>query len=143
MTNIRVLLVDDEEQFTSLLAQRLAARGFIAFTAASGDEALARLDQEEVDVIVLDLFMPGKSGIDTLQEIKRVKPLTEVIMLTGHATVEMAIKGMTLGAFDFLIKPTETEDLVEKITKAYKRKAEQQDRIRQAEVAGILKSKGW
>ncbi|MBF0551730.1 MAG: response regulator, partial [Deltaproteobacteria bacterium] len=118
-------------------------RGFIALTAASGDEALARLDQEEVDVIVLDLFMPGKSGIDTLQEIKRVKPLTEVIMLTGHATVEMAIKGMTLGAFDFLIKPTETEELVEKITKAYKRKADQQDRIRQAEVANILKSKGW
>ncbi|MBF0495876.1 MAG: response regulator [Deltaproteobacteria bacterium] len=141
--NIRVLLVDDEEQFTSLLAQRLAARGFIALTASNGDEALARLDQEEADVIILDLFMPGKSGIDTLQEIKRVKPLTEVIMLTGHATVEMAIKGMTLGAFDFLIKPTETEELVEKITKAYKRKAEQQDRIRQAEVANILKSKGW
>jgi DNA-binding NtrC family response regulator len=87
--------------------------------------------------------MPGLSGIDTLREMKKIRPLTEVIMLTGHATVETAIEGMKLGAFDYLMKPTEIEELVDKINRAYKRKAEQEDRIRQATIDKIAKTRGF
>ncbi len=90
---------------------------------------------KEVDVVVLAVLMPGKSGIDTLREMKQLKPLTEVIMLTGHATVETAIEGMKLGAYDYLLKPTEIAELVEKISKAHGRKADQEERIRQATIA--------
>ena len=77
--------------------------------------------------MVLDVLMPGKDGVETLREIKQLKPLTEVIMLTGHATVESAIEGVKLGAYDYLMKPTETEDLVAKINKAYKLKSEHKE----------------
>ena len=143
MHKARILLVDDEEQFVETLAERLQTRGLEVTTAFSGDEALVKLREKDVDVVVLDVLMPGKSGTDTLREIKRLKPLTEVIMLTGNATVETAIEGMKLGAYDYLMKPTETKDLVEKINVAYKRKAEHEDRIRQAEIDRIAKSRGW
>lgn len=139
----KVLLVDDEEEFVKPLAERLEIRGFAVDTAFSGDEALDRLREKDADVVVLDVLMPGKDGMETLREIKKMKPLTEVIMLTGHATVETAIEGMKSGAFDYLMKPTETPDLVEKITRAYQRKAEHEARIRQAEIDKIVKSRGW
>ncbi|HAA05282.1 MAG TPA: two-component system response regulator [Syntrophobacteraceae bacterium] len=141
--SVRVLLVDDEEQFVEILAQRLEARGLKVVTAFSGDEALAKLQGQPLDVVVLDVLMPGKTGIETLREIKARMPLVEVIMLTGHATVETAIEGMKVGAFDYLMKPTETVDLVEKINKARRRKADQEERIRQAEIDRITKSRGW
>ena len=140
---MRVLLVDDEEQFVDILAQRLEARGLEVATAYNGDEALAQLKRSEVDVILLDVLMPGRSGIETLREIKQAKPLTEVILLTGHATVETAIEGMKLGAYDYLMKPMETEVLVEKVHKSFRRKADQEKRIRQAEVDRIVKSRAW
>ena len=140
---IRVLLVDDEEEFVETLAQRLEVREFDVTTALSGADALERLEHEEVDLVILDLQMPGVDGIEVLRKIKELKPLIEVIMLTGHATVETAIEGMKLGAFDFLIKPTETEELVEKINRAFGRKAEQDERIREAEVERIMKARGW
>jgi len=140
---IRVLLVDDETEFVDVLAERLEAREFAVSTAFSGDEALTQLTEREVDVVVLDVLMPGKSGVETLGEIKKLKPLVEVIMLTGHATVESAVEGMKLGAFDYLMKPTETKDLVEKIVRAYKRKAEQEERIRNAEIQRIMLTRGW
>jgi DNA-binding NtrC family response regulator len=140
---MRVLLVDDEEEFIKYLSQRLEARNFAVDTAYSGDQAITCIKEKDIDVVVLDVLMPGRDGVDTLREIKRMKPLIEVIMLTGHATVETAIEGMKFGAFDYLIKPTETNDLVEKISKAYKRKEEQEERIRQAEINKIVKSRGW
>jgi len=140
---VRVLLVDDEEEFIKYLSQRLEARNFAVDTAYSGDQAITCIKEKDIDVMVLDVLMPGRDGVDTLREIKRIKPLIEVIMLTGHATVETAIEGMRLGAFDYLIKPTETNDLVEKISKAFKRKEEQEERIRQAEINKIVKSRGW
>lgn len=139
----KVLLVDDEVQFVEALAQRLEARGFQIDTALSGDHAVSLVQSKEVDVVILDVLMPNKSGIDTLRELKRIKPLVEVIMLTGHGTVETAIEGMKLGAYDYLMKPTETPGLVEKITKAYQCKAEHEERIRQAEVDRIVKARGW
>lgn len=140
---IKVLLVDDEEKFVEMLSQRLEARNFEVATALSGEDALAQIHNRDADVVILDVLMPGKSGIETLQEMKQIKPLMEVIMLTGHATVETAIQGMKLGAYDYLMKPTETTDLVQKIKKAYQRKAAHEDRIRQAEIDEIIKRRGW
>lgn len=140
---IKVLLVDDEKDFVETLAQRLEMRDFDIKTALDGDEALGLIRESEFDVVVLDVLMPGKDGIQTLREIKELKPLVNVIMLTGHATVDTAIEGMKLGAYDYLMKPTETESLVEKIMSAHKIKAEHEERIRQAEIKGLLKRRGW
>ncbi|NIR13015.1 MAG: response regulator [Desulfobacterales bacterium] len=131
---IRVLLVDDEEQFVQTLAERLEMRDYDVTTSFSGEDALEKVKGYNFDVIVLDVLMPGVDGVETLGEIKKIKPLTEVIMLTGHATVETAIEGMKLGAYDYLMKPCETEELVTKINKAHERKAEQEERIREAKV---------
>jgi DNA-binding NtrC family response regulator len=140
---VRVLLVDDEEQFVETLAMRLEARDFAVATAFSGDQALDYLKANEADVAVLDVLMPGLSGIDTLGMMKKIRPLTEVIMLTGHATVETAIEGMKLGAFDYLMKPTEIDELVAKITKAQRRKAEQEERIQKATIEKIAQTRGF
>lgn len=131
---IRVLLVDDEEQFVETLAERLAMRDYDVTTSLSGDDALKQVRGYNFDVVVLDVLMPGVDGIETLREIKQIKPLAEVIMLTGHATVETAIEGMKLGAYDYLMKPCETEELITKINKAQERKAEHEERIREAKV---------
>lgn len=140
---IRVMLVDDEKEFVDVLAERLEARDFELVRAYSGDEALTKLADHEIDVAVVDVLMPGKNGVTTLREIKQMKPLTEVIMLTGHATVETAVEGMKQGAFDYLMKPAETRDLVEKIARAYKRKAEHEERIRDAEIEKIMLRRGY
>jgi two-component system response regulator CpxR len=140
---VRVLLVDDEEQFVETLALRLETRDFAVATAFNGDQALDHLKGKDVDVVVLDVLMPGLSGIDTLREMKKIRPLTEVIMLTGHATVETAIEGMKLGAFDYLMKPTEIEELVEKINKAQARKAEHEARIQKATIDRITRTRGF
>lgn len=132
MEGIKVLLVDDEPELVEILSGRLRNRGFTVDTALSGDEALDILRHQDYDVIILDVFMPGKDGIQTLKEAKFLKPLTEVIMLSGHATLESAIEGMQNGAFDFLVKPADMGDLVDKINRAFARKAEQEERIRKA-----------
>ena len=135
---IKVLLVDDEKEFVDALAERLEIRDFEILKAYDGDEAVGKIADIDVDVVILDVQMPGKDGLATLREIKKAKPLVEVIMLTGHATVPSAIEGLQSGAYDFLMKPTETKDLVSKIALAYKRKAEQEARIRQAQIENIL-----
>jgi two-component system, OmpR family, response regulator CpxR len=140
---IKVLLVDDEKEFVDALAERLEIRDFEILKAFDGNEALGKIADTDVDVVILDVQMPGKDGLATLREIKKAKPLVEVIMLTGHATVPSAIEGLQSGAYDFLMKPTETKDLVSKIALAYKRKAEQQERIRQAQIENIMLRRGW
>lgn len=140
---VKVLLVDDERDFIDVLGERLESRGLTVSKAESGDEALEKVRQEDVDVVVLDVLMPGKDGVATLQEIKNLKPLLEVILLSGNATVEAAVNGLKLGAFDFLLKPTEVSDLMEKIALAYKRKADQENRIRNAEIQRILLTRSW
>ncbi len=137
---VRVLIVDDEEKFADYLSKRLLNRDYQVNVALSGEEAIERIQHENWDVVILDVLMPGMDGIETLREIKRLKPLTEVIMLTGHASVESGVEGMKLGAYDYLMKPCDTEELVSKINQAYDRKAEQEERIRQAKVADILSS---
>ena len=140
---ISVLLVDDEKDFVESLAERLQIRDFNVTTALSGDEALKLVEENDFDVIVLDVQMPGKSGVETLKEIKNFEQLSQVIMLTGHATVKTAIEGMKSGAYDYLMKPTDTDELIEMINKAYQLVVEQKDRIRQAEINNILKKRGW
>ncbi len=136
----RVLIVDDEEKFSEPLAERLTLRDYDVTTSQSGEDAVVKIKQYNYDVVVLDVLMPGMSGTETLREIKKIKPLTEIIMLTGHATVETAVEGMRLGATDFLMKPCETEDLIPKIQKAHDRKVEQEERIREAKTKDIIAS---
>ena len=140
---IGVLLVDDEKEYVELLSERLETRDFAVSKAFSGDEAIERIEKGDVDVVILDVLMPGKDGVTTLREIKARNPLVEVVMLTGNATVESAVEGMKIGAFDYLMKPVELRDLVEKIVKAYKRKAEQEERIRNAQIERIMLTRGW
>jgi DNA-binding NtrC family response regulator len=136
----RILIVDDEEQFVRALSERLAIRNHDVTTSLSGEDALEKVRHYNFDVVILDVRMAGIDGLDVLREIKKLKPLTEVIMLTGHGTVEIAIEGMKLGAFDFLIKPCDAAKLDTKIKKAQERKAEQEERIRSAKVDEIISS---
>jgi signal transduction histidine kinase len=117
-----VLLVDDEVDFVTSLGQRLVLRGLPTLTASSGPEALSLLDDHPVDVVVLDVRMPGMDGIETLRRIKEAHPRVEVVMLTGHADLESSLEGMRFGFFDYLTKPVQLEQLVEKIDDAYRRR---------------------
>jgi DNA-binding NtrC family response regulator len=131
----RLLLVDDEEQFVETLSERLSMRDYDVTTSLTGENAIEKIKNFNFDVVILDVRLPGIEGTEVLREIKSLKPLTEVIMLTGHGTMEMAIEGMKLGAFDFMMKPCETDDLTAKIDKAHDRKADQEDRIRTAKIS--------
>jgi len=135
MRSARILLVDDEVDFTEPLALRLDRRDFSVTTVESGDAAVVKVDEAEFDVALVDIFMPGRDGLETLREIKRKRPLTEVILLSGKGTNDIAIEGMQCGAYDFLTKPLEFAELVEKVEAAYTRKLEQLARIRRASAA--------
>jgi DNA-binding response OmpR family regulator len=119
MGSIKVLVVDDEREYVDALTERLAMRGVGVTGATSGDEALSMLAAAPVDVVVLDVMMPVRSGISTLVEIKKRHPQTAVIMLSGHADLETAIDGIELGAFDYLVKPVKLDELFYKIEDAY------------------------
>ncbi len=129
LDGIQVLLVDDERDFLDTLVKRLVKRKINASGVGSGEEALLALRQKPVDVVILDVKMPGMNGIQTLLEIRRNHPLVEVIMLTGHANMEVAIEGMEAGAFDYLTKPVEIDDLLYKVQDAYQKKALQEKKI--------------
>ena len=122
MEKFKVLIVDDESDFREIIVKRLRIRDIDVSGVESGYLALEALDSLNPDVIILDVKMPGLDGIETLREIKKKKPLTEVIMLTGQASVDSGIQGMQLGAFDYLIKPVALDELLEKVRQAYERK---------------------
>jgi DNA-binding NtrC family response regulator len=138
----QILLVDDEKDFVEMLAMRLTESGERVIPAYSGQECLNKLKEDDFDVVILDIKMPGMDGIQTLRQIKQNHPLVEVIMLTGHGTTQTAVEGMKLGAFDYLLKPADFEDLEEKLEGAKKKKQEQQERIRRAEVRLMLRKGG-
>lgn len=123
MEHFRVLLVDDEVELIDTLLKRMKMRQVDVEGVNSGPDALALLDRKNFDVVVLDVKMPKMDGIETLREIKKRYPIIEVIMLTGHANVEVAIQGMELGAFDYLLKPIKIDPLLYKIQDAYKKKS--------------------
>ncbi len=143
MTTSRVLLVDDEAPFIDTLSKRLVKRGLTVSTANSGQEALQKLGSgEAIDVIVLDVKMPGMDGIETLKAIKNTNPLIEVIMLTGHATVGSAIDGMKLGALDYLMKPCDLDLLMAKVQEATMKKLKHEERINEARALQIALRRG-
>lgn len=143
MDAFSVLLVDDETEFLETLVKRLRKRNLSVHGAGSGEEALKCLDEEPIDVVVLDVKMPGMNGIETLRAIKKNYPLVEVIMLTGHASMEVAIEGMELGAFDYLMKPMNIDELLYKLQDAYKKKSLQRQKIKKLkEVVGIENAEG-
>lgn len=111
MKHITVLLVDDEVRYLETATKILRKRGFGVFTASNGDEALAILRKGSIDVVFLDVMMPGFDGIAVLKAIKRQNPDIKVVMLTGHATVESAVEGLKLGADDYILKPVDVEEM--------------------------------
>lgn len=130
MEKFRVLIVDDEVDFVETIVKRLKDRGLDAIGATSGREALDMMDGNEFDVAVLDVKMPGMDGIETLREMKKKNPMMEVIMLTGHGSVESGIQGLQLGAYNYVMKPVPLNDLLKQMTQAYERKLIEQDRQR-------------
>jgi DNA-binding NtrC family response regulator len=137
---LAVLLVDDEVDFLQTLLKRMQKRNVTAAAVRSGEEALAFLSQNAVDVVILDVKMPGMDGIETLREIKKRHPLLEVVMLTGHADMEVAIEGMNRGAFDYLMKPINIDDLLYKVQDAYKKKTIQEEKIKYMQNVAHLES---
>lgn len=129
MANIRVMLVDDEERFLRTTKKLLSRRGYDVATATSGMQALEHLASQDVDVVVLDVKMPGIDGLQALREIKKLKSGIEVILLTGHASVDSAVEGLSFGAYDFLLKPCDIEELCLKIDAAQERKADREKRL--------------
>ena len=139
----RILLVDDEEEFLKLLSKRLEVRGLNVSHVPSGEEALARIEGQNFDVIVLDLAMPGIDGIETLRQLKEKDPDSEIIMLTGHATVHNGIEAMKLGAEDFLEKPVDLGVLLEKISEAKGKRLLVLEKKSQDAIKKIITNKGW
>jgi len=138
-----VMLVDDEVPFVETMTKRLAKRDLTVITAFSGQEALDQLStHRNTDVVILDVKMPGMDGLETLAEIKKSYPLSEVIMLTGHGTIESAIEGMRLGAYDYLMKPCEIDQLMLKVGEATQKKRDHEDKIKEAKVREALTTHG-
>ena len=134
MKEFRVLIVDDELDFLETIVKRLKRRQVDATGIDSGIKALELLEKEHFDVVILDVRMPGLDGIETLKEMKKKRPLLEVIMLTGHASVESGVQGMQYGAFDYVMKPADINDLLEKIKAAHERKALHEEKVRETRV---------
>ena len=143
MHYFRVLVVDDEEDFVEATVKRLNKRGIDAEGVLSGEQALELMKKKRFDVVLLDIKMPGgMDGIETLREMKKIAPLTEVILLTGHASVESSIEGLKLGAFDYLLKPMKLEDLITKLAEAFEKKDKQDQKIRSAKIKELLRFPG-
>lgn len=122
MIGSKILLVDDEEIFADNMAKLLRNRQYKVTAVYNGESAIKALESEKFDVIVLDLKMPGMNGIATLKEIKNLDLFTETLILTGHGSIDSAVEAIRLGAYDFLSKPCEIDELVEKIEGAWRKK---------------------
>ncbi len=133
-----MLVVDDEDDFRETFMKRLQRRNIDISGAESGEKALELLDEKLFDVVILDVKMPGMDGVETLREMKRKRPLMEVIMLTAHASVESGIEGMKLGAFDYIMKPADIDELMDKMRQAHEKKAIHEEKIRQAKIKELM-----
>ncbi len=121
--SINILIVDDETDFVDTMLKRFRIRKMPVTSAASGPEALQLMEQQDFDVVILDVRMPGMDGLEVLRQIKTRHPLTEVIMLTGHASLDAGMQGMGLGAYDYVLKPADFDELLDKVRRASERKA--------------------
>jgi len=139
-----IMLVDDEVPFVEAMTKRLKRRDLEVEQAFSGDETLKKLTADsKAEVVILDVKMPGMDGVETLKAIKRQAPLVEVIMLTGHATVESAIEGMKLGAFDYLLKPCDMDHLLDKVSEAAAKKRQHEEKITNARIKEITARRAY
>jgi DNA-binding NtrC family response regulator len=139
MNSINLLLVDDEEQFLATAKKLMDKRGVNTFVSTNGFDALRILKERRMDVVLLDLKMPGIDGVETLRKIKSNYPEMEVILLTGHASVESAVEGLKLGAYDYLMKPSTIPDILEKVKEAYERKTAREEKSRKTKVDNIIR----
>ena len=130
MDKMKIMLIDDEERYLSTTSRLLERRGYDAVTASSGAEALAKLGSSHIHVVILDVKMPGMDGMEILQAIKRDFPLVEVIMLTGHGTIEQAIEGLEAGASDYLVKPVDIDELIKKAEDSFRKRLKAEEKIR-------------
>ena len=143
MDAFRALVVDDEEDFLETLVKRLHKRNIDTTGVPSGEEALEIMKKKLFDVVILDVKMPGgMDGIEALREMKKIQPLAEVILLTGHASVETSIEGMKLGAFDYLLKPIKLEELLAKLAQAFEKKDAHDQKIRKARIKELVRFPG-
>ena len=143
MDYFRALVVDDEQDFLETLVNRLGKRSIDTAGVRSGEEAVEVMKKKLFDVVILDIKMPGgMDGIETLREMKKIQPLAEVILLTGHASVETSIEGMKLGAFDYLIKPIKLEELLTKMAEAFDKKNAHDQKIRTARIKELMRFPG-
>lgn len=145
---INILIVDDERDFVEILSLRLTDAGHRVRAAYSGQEALSVLAETEgdalpeTDVVILDIKMPGMDGIETLKQIKTRHPVVEVILLTGHGAVDTAVKGLKSGAFDYLLKPADFDELTAKLEAARKQRDAHAERLREAEARALMRRSG-
>ena len=143
MSGSKVLLVDDEKEFVETLAMRLETRGLTVSVAETGEMAVEKVQEKSFDAILLDLAMPDMDGIDTLKRLRELNPDSQVVLLTGRATVKKATEAMRLGALDLLEKPVDIEVLVEKIEEAATNKMLLTEKRIEEQVTDILRKKGW
>jgi len=143
MAEATVLIVDDEQEFRETISQRLQNRGFNVNTAANGKEALDSLEGYIYDAIVLDMLMPEMDGIETLKRIRQTHPEMQIILLTGHATVQKGVEAVKLGAMDFLEKPADIETLTAKIQEAKAKRLLLVEKQREEAVRETLVKYGW
>jgi len=139
----KVLIVDDEEDFLNIISDRLTARDMNVSTASSAKDALRQIDEESYDAVVLDLMMPEIDGLEALKIMKEKNPDLQVILLTGHATVEKGIEAMKLGAMDLLEKPADLSAIVERIKRAKAEKIILVEKKSEERIREILTRKGW
>jgi DNA-binding NtrC family response regulator len=140
MHYFNVLIVDDEEDFMNTLVNRLKKRGIDVAGCSSGEKALEMMKQKIFDMVILDIKMPGgMDGIETLRKIKKIRPEAEVLLLTGHGSVETSVEGMKEGAFDYLLKPVKLETLLEKMAKALDKKDTEEHRRQSEQIRKLLK----
>jgi len=140
MKGSKVLLVDDEVVFADNMSKLLTSRGYRVTVSNSGDGAIRALEEEDFDVVVLDLKMPGMDGITTLREIKKLGLFTETLILTGHGSIDTALEAVKLGAYDYLTKPCEIDELVEKIEGAWGKKDDEEKRDMQEKLQKVVES---
>ena len=139
----RILLVDDEKDFIETMAERMKNRGMDVTTTTSPVDALKKVEESSFDAVILDLMMPEMDGIETLARLNEKNPDIQVILLTGHATVEKGIEAMKLGAMDFVEKPIDLKALSEKIKKAQARKMILVEKRTEEKIKNIISEKGW
>lgn len=139
----RVLLVDDEEDFLEMLSARLQTRGLKVNTVNCGEDAVAQVEEHNYDAIIVDLSMPGIDGLETIRRIKAISPSAEVIVLTGHGSVEKSVEALKIGAEDFLEKPVDMSTLMDKIGEAKDKRMIVLEKKSQEELKHILKSRAW